>query len=184
MFEGQSQPLQAEVTVVEKRERVVTETAATAVRTERLAMVELATARAEVEVATTTDASRVAGVELEALRGNSTSSSVSANGGTDDELKLARETTREKIAQWATAHPQGCGGCSPDGRGHVSSGSPDRRRRAGGWVDGDHDLYRRHDSPSSDRYHGLCGIQTIVRDVSPAVGGLPSPRPTTLSGSW
>jgi hypothetical protein len=128
--------------VVEKHERAATETAATTVRTERLAMVKLATARAEVEVATTTDASHVVGVELEALCDNSTSSSVSANGGTDDELKLARETTRKQIAQWATMHPQGCGGCSPDGHGHVSSGSPDRRRCAGGCVDGDHGLYR------------------------------------------
>jgi hypothetical protein len=142
MSEGQSQPLQAEVTVVEERERAATETATTAVRTKRLAMVKLATARAEVEVATTTDASRVVGVELEALRGNSISSSVSANGGTDDELKLARETTRKQIAQWATTHPQGCGGCSPDGHEHVSNGSPDRRRCVGGWVDGDHSLYR------------------------------------------
>jgi hypothetical protein len=47
-------------------------------------MAKLAAARAEVETI-------VAAAELEALRDNSTSSSISADGGTDDELKLARE---------------------------------------------------------------------------------------------
>jgi hypothetical protein len=42
--------------------------------------------------------------------------------------------------------------------------SLDGRGRDGGWVDGDHDLYRRRGSPSPDRYHG---IQAIVRDVGP-----------------
>jgi hypothetical protein len=64
-------------------------------------------------------------------------------------------------AQWAVAHPQG---------GGARGGSPDRRGRVGGWVDGDRGLYRRRDSPSSDRYHG---IQTIVRDVGPG-GGWPT----------
>jgi hypothetical protein len=74
--------------VAEERKRAVVETAATAVR---LAMTELAVARAEVEAAATTDVAHAAGVELKALRGSSISSSVSADGGTDDELKLARE---------------------------------------------------------------------------------------------
>jgi hypothetical protein len=38
---------------------------------------------------------------------------------------------------------------------------------AGGWVDGDHDLYRWRDSPSPNRNHGHHGIQAIVRDVGP-----------------
>jgi hypothetical protein len=42
---------------------------------------------------------------------------------------------------------------------------PDRRRCVGGWVDGDHDLYRRRSSPSPDRYHGHHGIQANVRDA-------------------
>jgi hypothetical protein len=79
---------EAEGVVAEERERAAVETAATAAR---LAMTELTVARAEVEAAATTDIVRAAGVELKALRGNSISSSVSANGGTDDELKLARE---------------------------------------------------------------------------------------------
>jgi hypothetical protein len=44
-----------------------------------------------------TDAARAAVAELEALRGNSTSSSVSVDGGTDDELKMAREAAREQV---------------------------------------------------------------------------------------
>jgi hypothetical protein len=59
-------------------------------------MVELAAARAEVEAAVAMDAVCAAVVELEALRGSSASSSVSANGGTDDELKLARDAAREQ----------------------------------------------------------------------------------------
>jgi hypothetical protein len=54
------------------------------------------------------------------------------------------------------------GGLVPD-----DDGSPDRRRRVDGWVDGD------RGSPSPDRYHGHHGIQAIVRDVGPA-GGWPT----------
>jgi hypothetical protein len=57
-------------------------------------MAELAATRTEVETAVA-DTARVVAVELEALRGNSTSSSVFADGGTDNELKLVREAARE-----------------------------------------------------------------------------------------
>jgi hypothetical protein len=57
------------------------------------------------------------------------------------------------------------GGRVPDG-----GGSPDRRGRAGGWVDRDRGLYRRRGSPSPDTYHGHHGIQAIVRDVGPSSG--------------
>jgi hypothetical protein len=126
---------------------------ATAETTARLAMAKLAAAMAEVEATT------AAMVELEALRTSSTGSSVSADDDRDNELKLAREATQEQAAQWATAHPQGRRGGSPDGRG-----------RAVGWVDGDRGLYRRRGSPSTDRYHGHHGIQAIVRDVGPDDG--------------
>jgi hypothetical protein len=65
MSEGQSQrsitlsvqPRQeAEVTMVEERERAAAETTATAVRAARLGMTELAAARVEVEVAATVNA--------------------------------------------------------------------------------------------------------------------------------
>jgi hypothetical protein len=149
MSEGQSQRSvassvqhrqEAEVATVEEHERAAVETAATAARAARLAMAELVAARAEVEAAAVADASRAAVVELEALRASSTDSSVSADDDRDDELKLAREATREQVAQWAAAHPQGRRGGSPDGRG-----------RAGGWVDGDRGLYMRRGSPSPDR---------------------------------
>jgi hypothetical protein len=58
-----------------------------------------------------------------------------------------------------------CGGRVPDG-----GGGPDRRGRAGCWVDGDRSLYRRRGSPSTDRYHVHHGIQAIVRDVGPGGG--------------
>jgi hypothetical protein len=57
----------------------------------RLAMAELTVARAEVEVAVATNAARAAAVELEALCDSSTSSSISTDGGTNDEFKRARE---------------------------------------------------------------------------------------------
>jgi hypothetical protein len=159
-------------------------------RAARLAMVELAAARAEVEAAAAADAVRAAAAELEALRASSTDNSVSADDDRDNELKLAREAAREQATQWAAAHPQGRRGGSPDGRGCAGSapgggggarggratdggGSPDRRGRAGGWVDGDRGLYRRRDSSSPNRYHGHHGIQAIVRDVSPD-GGWPT----------
>jgi hypothetical protein len=116
---------------------------------------------------------------------SSISHSVSADGGTDDELKLVRETAREQVAQWVAAHPKGHGGGGPHGRGRIGgdpgegargghaldgSGSPDRPGRVGGWVNRDRGLYRRCGSPSPDRYHGHRGIQAVVRDVGPGVG--------------
>jgi hypothetical protein len=93
MFEGQSQRSvassaqhrqEAEVAAAEEHERATAETAATVARAARLAMAELAATRAKVETTMAT-------AELEALCGNSTSNSVFADGGTDDELKMARE---------------------------------------------------------------------------------------------
>jgi hypothetical protein len=176
MSEGQSQRSvalstqhrqEAEVAAAEKREQAAAETAAMAAQVARLVMVELAAARAEVEVA--------AVVELKALRASSTDSFVSADDDRDNKLKPTREAAPEQAAQWAVAHPQWHRGGSPDGRGRVpdGGGSPDRRGRAGDWVDGDHGLYRRRDSPSPDRYHGHHGIQAIVRDVGPG-GGWPT----------
>jgi hypothetical protein len=136
---------------------------------------------AEVEVAAAADAARAAAAKLKALHASSTDSSVSVDDDRDNELKLAREAVREQAAQWATAHPQGRRGGSPDGRGRASGalgggahggrvpdggGSPNRCGRTGGWVDGDRGLYR----PSSGT------------SVSTA-GGLPSPRPTTSCGT-
>jgi hypothetical protein len=77
----------------------------TAARAARLAMVELAAARAEVEAVAAADAVRPAVAELEALRANSTGSSVFADDDRDNELKLAREAAREQAVQWAAAHP-------------------------------------------------------------------------------
>jgi hypothetical protein len=171
MSEGQSQRSvalsaqhrqEAEVAVTEEHERAVAETAVTVARVARLAMAELAAARAEVEAAAAAYAARATVVELKALRTSSTGSSVSADDDRDNKLKLAREAAREQAAQWTVAHPQGRHG-----------GSPDRHGRASGWVDGDRGLYRRHGSPSPDRYHGHHGIQAIVRDVGPG-GGWPT----------
>jgi hypothetical protein len=111
MSEGQSQRSvassvqhrqEAEVAAAEERERAVAETAAIAAR---LAMTELVAARAEVEAAAAADAARATAAELEALRTSSTGSSVSADNDRYNELKLARETTREQTTQWAAVSP-------------------------------------------------------------------------------
>jgi hypothetical protein len=197
MSEGQSQcsvalsvqhRQEAEVATAEKHERAAVETAAMTARAVKLMMVELASARAKVEATAAADAAREATAELKALRSSSTDSSVSADDDRDNELKLAREAAREQAAQWAAAHPQGRHGGSPDGRGRAGGapgggarggrvpdggGSPDRRERADGWIDGDRGLYRRRDSLSPDKYHGHHGNQAIVRDVGPD-GGWPT----------
>jgi hypothetical protein len=151
-------------------------------------MAELAAVRAEVEAAAAADAARAAVPELKALLVSSTDNSVSADDDRDNEFKLAREAAWEQAVQWAAAHPQGCRGGSPDERGCAGGapgrgarggrvpdggGSPDRRGRADGWVDGDCGLYRRRGSPSPDKYHGHHRIQDIVRDVGPG-GGWPT----------
>jgi hypothetical protein len=87
---------EAEVATVEEHERAAAETAVTAARAARLAMVELAAARAKVEAAAAADAARVVAVELKALHASSTGSSVSADDDRDNELKLAREAAREQ----------------------------------------------------------------------------------------
>jgi hypothetical protein len=92
MSEGQSQGSVAssaqhqqkvEVAAVEEHERATAETAATAARVARLAMVELAAARAEVEAAAAVDAARAVVAEIDALRANSTGSSVSVDDPTE-----------------------------------------------------------------------------------------------------
>jgi hypothetical protein len=82
---------EAEVAAAEEHERAAAKTATTVARAARLAMAELAAARAEVEAAAAADAARTAAAELEVLHGSSISNSVSTDGGTNDELKLARE---------------------------------------------------------------------------------------------
>jgi hypothetical protein len=69
----------------------VAETAASTRRAARLAMVELAVARAEVDAVAAVDVVHAVIAELKVMRKNSTSNSVSADGGIDNKLKLARE---------------------------------------------------------------------------------------------
>jgi hypothetical protein len=98
---------EAEVAAAEEREQATAETAATAARAIRLAMAELAVARAEVEAAAVADVACVVVAELKALRASSTGSSISADDDRDNELKLAREAAREQAAQWAACNPMG-----------------------------------------------------------------------------
>jgi hypothetical protein len=153
--------------------------------------------RAAAEITATADAARAAAAELEALRGSSIGSSVSASGGIDDELKLAREAAREQEAQWAAVHSQGRRGSSPDER-RCTGGAP------GGGARGGHAPTAA--AAQTDADTPAAGLTEIVaftggaalpprtgtmvtmgsRPLSgtsvPAAGGLPSPRPTTSSG--
>jgi hypothetical protein len=189
---------EAEVATAEERERAAAETAATATRTTRLAMAELAAARVEVEVAAAADAARVAAVELKVLRASSTGSSVSADDDRDNEFKLAREAAREQAAQWAAAHPQGRRDGSPDRRGRAAA------LRVGAHVVAVSPMTAAAQTGADEPAAGLTEIVAFTGGVAlppqtgtmvtmgsrplsgtsiPAVGGLPSPRPTMSSGS-
>jgi hypothetical protein len=174
MSEGQSQRLvassaqhrqEAEVAAAEERER------ATA-RAARLAMAELSAARAKVEAAATADAARAAAAELEALRGSSTSSSVSADGGTDDELKQAREVAREQAAVGNRA--------TPGARWWLPRRAR-TRRRLGRWITA---FTGGAALPPRTCTMVIAGSKLLSETSVPALGGLPSPRPTTSSGPW
>jgi hypothetical protein len=80
----------------QERERAAAAAAATAARAARLAAPELAAARVEVEAAEATDAARTATAELEAMRGSNAGNSVSGDGSTNDELRLARLAEQEQ----------------------------------------------------------------------------------------
>jgi hypothetical protein len=139
-------------------------------------MAELTGARAEVEAAAAADAVHAAAAELKVLHASSIDNSVSTDDDRDNELKLAREAAREQAAQWAVVHPRGAVAAaltSADMPAALWAGLTEMRGRVDGWVDRDHDLYRRRGSPSLDRYYGHHGIQAIVRDVGPG-GGWPT----------
>jgi hypothetical protein len=142
------------------------------------------------------DAALVATAELKALRASSIVSSVSADVDRDNELKLAREAAQEQAAQWAAVHPQGCRGGSPDGRGHAG-GAP------GGGVAAVSPTAAVAQTSADVSATVLTEITAFTGSVAlpprtgtmvtmgsrslsgtsvPAVGGLPSPRPTTSSG--
>jgi hypothetical protein len=92
---------EVEVAVAQERERAAAAAAATAARATWLAAAELAAARTKVEAVEAADAARAAAAELEAMHDSSAGSSVSGDGSTNDELKLAREAAQEQAAQWA-----------------------------------------------------------------------------------
>jgi hypothetical protein len=196
MSEGQSQRSVAssaqhrqevEVVTTEEHERAAA----------RAAMAELAAAWTKVEAAAAADAARVTAVELEALCGSSIGSSVSANGVTDDELKLAREAAREQAAQWAAAHPRGAVAAAQTGAdapAALRAGArvavvPLRAAAAQTCADapvvglteiaaftGGATLPPRTGTMVTMESRPLSGMSVSAAD------GLPSPRPTTSSG--
>jgi hypothetical protein len=171
MSEGQSQRSvassvqhrqEAEVAAAEERERAAAETAATAAMVARLTMVELAAAWAEVEAA-------AAAAELEALCASSTGSTVSADDDRDNELKLANEVAREQAAQWAAAHPQAV--AAQTGADVPAAGLTEIVAFTDGAT-----------LPPRTGTMVTMGSRPLSGTSVPAAGGLPSPRPTTLSG--
>jgi hypothetical protein len=179
--------------VPEERERAAVEIAATTARAARLAMAKLAATRAEVEATAAVDAARAAAVELDALCGSRISSSVSADGGTNDELKLAREAAREQESctpRGAVAAAQ-TGADAPaalragvraaavtltvaaaqTGADTPVAGSTEIAAFTGGTA-----LPPRTGTPVTAGSRPLSGTSV------PTLGGLPSTRPTTSSG--
>jgi hypothetical protein len=150
----------------------------------RLAAVELAAAREEVEVAE-------AAAELKALSGSSADNSVSGDDNTNDELRLAREAAQEQAAQWAAVHDGTLdrhrrADDAPDE--NAQSDSLDVRERAGGAPDAAVGSTKIVTSTGGVALPPRIGTMVTARSkplpgtsVS-AVGGLPSPRPTTSSG--
>jgi hypothetical protein len=190
---------ETEVDVVEERERAAVETATAVARAVSLVMAELAAARAEVEAVTATDAAHAAAAELETLHGSSISSSISADGGTDDELKLAREAAREQEAQWVAAHPRGAMAAAQTGvdmpvvlcTGGRAAAVPPTAAAAQTGVDalaaGPTEIVAFTGGAALPHRTGTmvtAGSSLLSRTSVPTLGGLPSPRPTTSSGAW
>jgi hypothetical protein len=188
---------EAEVAAAEECKREAAETAATTAKVARLVMEELAAAKAEVEAAVTTDAARAAAAELKALRASSTDSSVSTDDDRDNELMLAREAARKQAAQWAAAHPRGTVAAALTGAdaptvlregaraAAVSLTAATAQTGADASAAG---LTKIAAFTSGVTLLPRTGTMVIMgsRSLSgtsvPAVGGLPSLRPTTLSG--
>jgi hypothetical protein len=145
---------EAEVTAAEELERAAAETAAMAARAARLAMAELAAVRAEVVAAAAADVAHAAAVELKALRASSTDSSVSTDDDRDNELKLVRE-----------AALMGADASMVLRAAEIAAftGGAALHPRTGTMV--------------------TMGSRPLSGTSVPATGGLPSPRPTTSSGS-
>jgi hypothetical protein len=155
-----------------------------------MAATELAAARAEVEAAAA-DAARATAAEVEVLRGNN-SSSIAADDSANADLELLeREASPGRAAQWAAVHA------------HERGGSPDRRRHAAALLkeacttmalleearmaaaDGSTESAAFTDSVAlSPRFGTVVTTSTRLSSgtSTPVAGGLPSPRPATLSG--
>jgi hypothetical protein len=187
---------EAEVVAAEERERAAVETAATAARTTRLAMAELTSARAEVE-ALVADAARAAVAELEAPRASSNGSSVSADDDRVNELKLVREAAREQAAQWQLRNPRGTVAVAQTGADAPATLRAEARAAAVPPTVAA--AQTGADAPAAGLMEIVAftggtalpprtgtmvtmGSSPLSGTLVPAAGGLPSPRPTTLSG--
>jgi hypothetical protein len=126
-------------------------------------MAELTAARAEVDAAAAADAARAAAAELEALRASSTGNSISADDDRDNEIKLA--------AQWAAAHPRGAVAAALTGADALAAMLTEIAAIIGGTT-----------LPPRTGTMVTMGSRPLSGTLVPAVGGLPSPRPTTSSG--
>jgi hypothetical protein len=147
-------------------------------RAARLAAAELAAARAEVEAAEAADVARAAAAELEALCGSRADSSAFVDDNTDEEFRLAREAAREQAVQWAAAHPHGA---------RVAAAQTGVDTLA---------VLPAAATESTEIVASTCGValpprigtmvatgpRPLLGTSVPAVGDLPSPRPTTSSG--
>jgi hypothetical protein len=183
---------EADLAVAEKRERAAADAVAAAARASRLAAAELAAARAEVEAAAAAaDAARAAAAEVEVLRG-SNNSSIAADDSADADLELLeREASRGRAAQWAVAHAHGRGGSQTGA--NTPSALLKEARTAVALLEEARTAaaYRSMESAAftggaalSPRFGTVVTTSTRLSSgtSAPAADGLPSPRPTTLSG--
>jgi hypothetical protein len=199
MSEGQSQRSvaliaqhrqEAKVAAAEERERA-------AARAARLAMAELAAASAEVEAVAAVDAARAATAELKALCASTTDSSVSADDDRDNELKLAREQCRSRRRSGQPRTPRGAVAAALTGAnapaalwagGRAASVSPTAavaQTGAGAPASGLTEIVAFTGGAALPPRTGTMvtmGSRPLSETSVPAAGGLPSPRPTTLSG--
>jgi hypothetical protein len=147
------------------------------------------------------DAARATAAEVEVLRG-SHSSSISTDDSADVDLDLLeREAAQGRVAQWAAAHAhkrdgspdrRGCADGAPRGGAH-GGGAPGRGAHGGGTPE-EACTAVAYGSMESAAFTGDAALSpwfstvvtTSIRLLSgtsaPAVGGLPSPRPTTSNG--
>ena len=169
-----------DLAAAKERRRAAAATVAAAARASRLAQAELVAARAEVEAAV--DAARAATAEVEDLR-SSHSSSITADDSADLDLELLeRDVACRRAAQWAAAHAHERGRSLDRHGGAGSAREGGAHGNSGGQVEEEHGLSQAAWLSPRTGTVATTGTRLLSGMLALVVGGLPSPRPTMLSG--